>query len=87
VSSAEGNLLHGLPEVRGAWHDGNDAAVVHILAAVELDRSVVDGVELEAEDAHGHLPRETARQVVDEQLDVHFGGDRPTPVRRWVRRR
>lgn len=57
--------------MRGARDDSHDAAVVDVLAAAELDGRVVDGIELEAEDAHGHVAGEALGEVVDEEMDVH----------------
>lgn len=42
-----------------------------MLQSIKLDGCVVDSVKLESENTHGHLSRETLRQVVDEQVNVH----------------
>lgn len=63
--------LHGLAEMGRAGGDVYDGAVVDIFSTIELDRGVVDGIELEADEGHGHLAGEAARKVVDEQVDIH----------------
>ena len=60
--------------MRGPGHNGHYAAIVDIFATSQLDRGVVDGVELEAEQVHGHLASHAPRQVVDQQSDVHIEG-------------
>lgn len=63
--------LHGLPQVRGSGPDCDDVAVVDIFPPAELDRGVVNSIQLESEQALRHLAREALGEVVDEEVNIH----------------
>ncbi len=57
--------------MRRSGDNGNDSSLVDVFAPVKLDGCVVNGVELKAEDAHGHLAGEASGEVVYEEMHVH----------------
>lgn len=68
---AEINPFQRLAEVGGTGGDGDDATVVDVFTTMELDGSVVDGIQLEAQQPGRYLASQAAREVVDQKVDVH----------------
>jgi hypothetical protein len=57
--------------VRRARGYGYNVAIVDILKTIKLDGRVIDGVQLEAKHAHGHLACKALGEVIHEQMHIH----------------